>query len=261
MRVVGPQSEAAWYKPNWRELQARDYSLIPSDMYVERYRYFLKNQDTCEDDPVVAAHIVSVKPWLRGQVESYFMAGLSPHEITERFHLYEETVEMYQKLFCDLEPIQDKRGSLLEACLDEGAGPDLSRLRLFGLRYGPIFLDWILSKITILEEKDFEQIELRLRSILLMRAVEVDMVKLSDKERFDTVMKVISTLSRYKASLARESSGEDLQEVIEQLRGLVTAADPPKGLPKKVFETQLARPKRGAGSELTGNGKLEPRSN
>jgi hypothetical protein len=242
IRPIGEQSEAAVYRVNWREEQAKDDTLTPSDIWVERFRNLLKLKGECLDDAMVAAYLVSGKPWLRGQVESYIMAGANPTEICSRFRLYPETIEAYAKVFCDIEPLIDHAGSLMEACLDSNNGKALNRIRMFGLRYGKIFLDWMLGKIKVLTPEDFDLVELRLRSILLMRAVQVESIPIADKERLDTVMKIISTLARYKASISERGSTSELDAVLENLKGLIQTVDPPIGLPNTTFEinTQLS---------------------
>jgi hypothetical protein len=221
-------------------------------MWVERYRYFFQNQDACKDDVIRAAQGISIQPWMRGQIEAYIMAEATVAEICDRWHVFPETIEAYQKIFCDLEPILGKEGNLMKACLENGVSKDLTRLRLFGLRYGKIFLDWVLSRVTVLSEGDFEYVELRLRSILLMRAVEIDQVRLKDKERFDTLMKVVSTLSRYKGVVRAKDAKDELGSVLTQLKGLVENVSPPVGLPKGVLEAELALPARGGNGSRGG---------
>jgi len=164
------------------------------------------------------------------------MAGAGSTDICTRFYLYPETVEAYTKVFCDITPLLNHEGSLMEACLDQNNGRDLNRLRMFGLRYGKIFLDWLLSKIKVLSQEDFEHVELRLRSILLMRAVQVESIPISDKERQDTVLKIINTLGKYKSSLSDRGSATELDEVLANLKGLVSTATAPIGLPNVTFE-------------------------
>ncbi len=242
VKPIGEQSDAAWYIPNWREEQARDYDLKAADIYVKRYRGLLQDGEKCGDDAVVAAHLVHCKPWLRGQIEAYLMAGSTAEEICERFRLFPETIEIYAKVFCDIEPLKDHEGSLMEACLDRNNGKDLNRLRMFGLRYGKIFLDWILSKIKVLTPADFELVELRLRSILLMRAVQAESISLSDKDRYNTILKVISTLAQYKSTISTGGSRTELEDVLCNLKGLVERAAPPIGLPNATFEIAVTNP-------------------
>lgn len=245
MRPICPAGEMVWYRANWRELQARDYSLQPADEYVERYRKVLREKEASGDGLMIAAHLIAVNGWLRCQVESYTMAGLTPEEICTRFYLDPTSVMLFQKVFCDIEPLKEFHGSLLQACFDSTVGKDVARMRLFGLRYGQVFLDWMLSKMTTLDEDQFALIENRLRTALLMKATEIEVAPLSDSERYDMLLKVIKTLHQYKSTLSDAPKTGELEEALEELKNLVTAAPAPKGLSAEVLAAEIALPNPG----------------
>ena len=130
MRSIGPLGNQVWYRANWREQQARDYTIAASDKIVERYRTVLQKKEASGDDAMIAAHLLSVDTWLRGQVEAYIMAGLTPAEIAQRFWIDESVLHLYQQVFCDIEPLKEHPCSVLRACFDSTIGKDLARLRL-----------------------------------------------------------------------------------------------------------------------------------
>jgi len=235
------------YCPNWRSLQAREYAsafldaneetfVIPEsedDDDVVAYYAYLTTEET-DSIPIKYAHSCNETDSIRGfgtAIKSMLLGGLTQDQIAEEMGTSQDNVEMYIKLFFDIEAYLGnkfilssiispfiKKQEIDEAKKQSGLWMSIS------LAFGWDKAKRILQRDISMPKKDVEFFLDQMRSAIDMQAAEFSLLARSgyaarpcDFERFIAKLSIEQAAGTTAASLEVAKSSEKFREALFSL--------------------------------------------
>jgi hypothetical protein len=241
-----PMTARAKFRPDWRNIEAKAPRSDSDDTYILRYRSFLQGliypRMAVVDDEVESAHSLYIVEAKRAKIEAGFLAGMSVPTIARRLWVYPESIACFEQLYFDIGALSkaDADWALLDIANDRNESPIVQQLRLFGFKYGEVFLDWLCSRKKTLDPEQKAEIITWLQTVTLMKASAIQTEDLNSTQRIGVLTKLLATAQRLSPDDATDHVKSDLNKLVEQMRNKLEKTGVPQGLPD--LELHLALP-------------------
>jgi len=223
------------YNPRWRSLQAQKQSMPSDDDWILRYRGFLVDPESSDDEVIQTAHSFRVDSWFQSHIEALLLAEAPVDFCAQYFGIDEGVITAYANIFYDLSPVigHGSRAVMVEKWSKQGSSD--RRFKECAVRYGLDVLRWVFGDGVILSEDQIRGLYARVEQSMIMRLQQIEQASPGNKVYTDLI-KTVDAAIKLRESMKKLESGYVEDGFLETLRQHLNATVEPTFDRMKVLE-------------------------
>ena len=205
------------FKPfDWRRINAANKDEEPADDYCKRLREFLLEGK--EDREIQNVRRMHKTPFIKDQMESMLLTGMSEDECAEKFGIDRTSVRLYKKLFFDIDL---KKSEVERASAVDGARTLKERsVKSIAVRFGKDPLLFFLGHKVKVKAHTIEELKTRLEFALLARCAEIETINPNSEKATKFVINAINTYIKLE-SIKKDTTSDEVQSALKRIMDLL----------------------------------------